>query len=109
MGPDVIDHVKGLPMTRRAEVLQKIVEFLDSDTELHLAKLDESQSLRGELGLDSVDLVGIIMRIEGEYRIRLTHAELEKITTVGSLLDVIELKIAEATAPTAPGAQNLAA
>jgi len=97
-------------MTCRAEILQKIVDFLDSDTELHLENLEESQSLRGELGLDSVDLVGIIMRIEGEYRIRLTHGELEKITTVGSLLDVIERKIAEATAaPPALGAENLAA
>jgi acyl carrier protein len=82
-------------MTRRAEIAHKLIEFLNSDTELHLEGLDESQSMRAELGLDSVDLVGIIMRIEGEYRIRLTHAELEKMTTIGSLLDLIECKINE--------------
>jgi acyl carrier protein len=85
-------------MTRRTEIAQRLLECLQSDTDLQLDNLDESLSLRGELGIDSVDLVGIIMRLEGDYRIRLTHAELEKVTTVSSLLDLIEHKMAEPAA-----------
>ncbi len=85
-------------MARRDEILQKLVEYLESDGDLRLDNLDESLSLREGLGLDSVDLVGIIMRIESDYRIRLSHAELEKVTTVGSLLDLIEAKLDVAAA-----------
>jgi acyl carrier protein len=83
----------------RAAIMQKLVEFLESDTDVKLEQLDESVSLREGLGLDSVDLVGIIMRIEGHYHIRLTHAELEKVATVANLLDLIQAKVAASGAP----------
>jgi len=84
-------------MTDRREIWNKLVEFLESDTDVRIDDLDDSLPLREGLGLDSVDLVGIIMRIEGHYRIRLSHGELEKVTTVGALLDLIQAKIAAAT------------
>jgi acyl carrier protein len=82
-------------MSNRAEIMERLIEFLESDTEVRLDNLSDGLSLREGLGLDSVDLVGTIMRIEGHYRIRLSHAELEKVETVGHLLDLIEAKIAE--------------
>ena len=92
-------------MTDRQEIQRKLVEFLESDSEVRLEHLDDSLSLREGLGLDSVDLVGIIMRIEGHYRIRLTHGELERVTTVGDLLDLIQAKIAGAAANPAPASE----
>jgi acyl carrier protein len=83
----------------RTEITQKLVEFLESDTDVNVEQLDESVSLREGLGLDSVDLVGIIMRIEGYYHIRLTHAELEKVATIANLLDLIQAKGAAGGAP----------
>ena len=83
----------------RTAIMQKLVEFLESDTDVNVEQLDESVSLREGLGLDSVDLVGIIMRIEGHYHIRLTHAELEKVSTVANLLDLIQAKVAAGGAP----------
>jgi acyl carrier protein len=80
-------------MKDRREITQKLIEFLESDTEFHFDTFTENLSLREGLGLDSVDLVGIIMRIEGHYRIRLTHAELDRINTVGTLLDLIQAKL----------------
>jgi acyl carrier protein len=83
----------------RTAIMQKLVEFLESDTDVMLEQLNESASLREGLGLDSVDLVGIIMRIEGHYHIRLTHAELEKVATVANLLDLIQAKLVAGGAP----------
>jgi acyl carrier protein len=80
-------------MSDRAAIMQKLVEFLESDTDVKLEAVSESVSLREGLGLDSVDLVGIIMRIEGHYHIRLTHTELEKVSTVKDLLNLIEEKV----------------
>ena len=81
-------------MTDRGEILQKLAEFLKADTELSVENLSEDLSMREGLGLDSVDLVGIVMRIEGHYRIRLSHSDLEGIATIGNLIDLIEAKIA---------------
>jgi acyl carrier protein len=85
-------------MSDRQDIMRKLADFLESDTEVRVERLDESLSLREGLGLDSVDLVGIIMRIEGHYRVRLSHAELEQVATVGHLIDLIQAKIAEGAA-----------
>ncbi len=55
--------------------------------------LEDSANLREQLGLDSVDVVSIVSQIERHFRIRLTHQELEKLVTVGSLLDLLESKV----------------
>jgi acyl carrier protein len=91
-------------MDNRQEIAKRLIEFLETDSDLRVENLDDSLSLREGLGLDSVDLVGIIMRIEGYYRVRLSHAELEQVVTVGTLLDLIQAKIAEmaSTAALAP-------
>jgi acyl carrier protein len=96
-------------MSDRQEIMRKMAEFLESDTEVRIDNLGESLSLRDGLGLDSVDLVGIIMRIEAHYRIRLSHAELEKVATVGNLLDLIQAKVTEAAAAPALAPETKAA
>ena len=46
------------------------------------------------LGLDSVDVVGLVMRVERHFRIRLAMEELLEVKTVGDLLDLIHSKTA---------------
>jgi acyl carrier protein len=79
-------------MNDRLEIQNKLVEFLDADAGMRVENLTEELSLREGLGLDSVDLVSVIMRVEGHYRIRLSHAELMDVATVGQLLDLIQAK-----------------
>jgi acyl carrier protein len=55
---------------------------------------DESTELREGLGLDSVDVVGLVMRIERQFRIRLTMEELMEVKQVGHLLDLVQGKLA---------------
>jgi acyl carrier protein len=86
-------------MTDRTAILRKLLDFLESDTDIKVDQVNEEVSLREGLGLDSVDLVGIIMRIEGHYHIRMSHAELEQVGTVADLLDVIQSKVRAGGAP----------
>jgi acyl carrier protein len=58
------------------------------------AILTDDQDIRESLGLDSVDVVGLVMRVEREFRIRLTPEELATVKRVGDLLDVMEAKLA---------------
>jgi acyl carrier protein len=58
--------------------------------------LEDSTNLREGLGLDSVDVVSVVSQIERQYRIRLTHQELETLTTVADVLNLLETKLATA-------------
>jgi acyl carrier protein len=54
----------------------------------------DDQDLRESLGLDSVDLVGLVMRIERQFKVRLATEELAAVKRVGDLLDLMEAKLA---------------
>ncbi len=58
-------------------------------------ELKDDQDLRESLNLDSVDVVGLVMRIEREFRVRLATEELATVKLVGDLLDLMEAKLAE--------------
>jgi acyl carrier protein len=57
----------------------------------------DDQDLRETMGLDSVDVVGLVMRIEREFRVRLSTEELATVKRVGDLLDLMEAKLAAGT------------
>jgi acyl carrier protein len=54
--------------------------------------LADDRDLREGLGLDSVDVVGLVMRIEREFRIRLSMEDLQGVRTVGEMLDLLQSK-----------------
>jgi acyl carrier protein len=58
----------------------------------------DDQDLRESMGLDSVDVVGLVMRIEREFRVRLAPEELANVKVVGDLLDLMEAKLAASAA-----------
>jgi acyl carrier protein len=81
-------------MSDRETIRQTLVELLEADTGEKYADLQESVNLREGLGLDSVDVVSIVSQVERRYRIRLTHQELEKLATVGNVIDLLQAKLA---------------
>jgi acyl carrier protein len=90
-------------MTEREAVVAKLAEVLEAETGVSAEPLRASEDLplREGLNIDSVDLIGVVMRIEEFYRIRLSHEELAKVVTTRDLVDVIEAKRAAALAPAA--------
>jgi acyl carrier protein len=89
-------------MHDRNEIRQILTELLEADTGEKYPDLDDNKDLRVELGLDSVDVVSVVSQIERQFRIRLTHQELEKLVKVGDLVDLMESKLA--TAPNSAAA-----
>ena len=66
-------------MPDRDALRRTLIELLEADTGEKYPHLDDAANLREGLGLDSVDVVSIVSQIERQYRIRLTHQELESI------------------------------
>jgi acyl carrier protein len=81
-------------MTERQAIIAKLAELFEAETGAWADALRGSEDLplRDGLNIDSVDLVGVVMRVEEFYRIRLTHEELAKVVTLKDLVDVIEAK-----------------
>jgi acyl carrier protein len=82
-------------MLGRAAIRQKLIELMEADTGETYANLDEAKNLRADLGLDSVDVVSIVSQVERHFRIRLAQQELEKLVTVGDVLDLLKAKLQE--------------
>lgn len=77
----------------RTRLRSELLEWLYQDTGQRYDHLDDSVTLREGLGLDSVDLVSLVMQIESRFRIRLDSQELQQVEKVGDLLDLIERKL----------------
>jgi acyl carrier protein len=83
-------------MDDRETIRQTLCDFLQAETGETVSSLEDAKKLREELGLDSVDVVSIVMQIERHYRIRLAHQELEHLVVVGELIDLIQSKLTAA-------------
>jgi len=83
-----------LMMMDRDELRAILVNLLEEEMGEPFELLDDSLNLREGLGLDSVDVVGLVMRVERQFRIRLAMEELMEVKVVGQLLDLILAKIA---------------
>jgi acyl carrier protein len=80
-------------MKDRAFIRSTLVELLEADTGESYRDLKDEDNLREGLGLDSVDVVSVVSQVERKFHIRLTHEELEKLVTVGDVLDLLEVKL----------------
>jgi acyl carrier protein len=80
-------------MPDRAFIRQTLIELLEADTGEKHDALAEDANLREGLGLDSVDVVSIVSQIERRFHIRMSQPELEKLATVGDVLDLLQTKL----------------
>ncbi len=81
-------------MSDRETLLATLVGLLEQEMGDSYSNLDESTDLREGLGLDSVDVVGLVMRVEHHFRIRLAMEELMEVKRVGQLISLVESKLA---------------
>jgi acyl carrier protein len=96
-------------MWTRETLRTTLSNLLEEEMGQSYPDLTDDQDLRESLNLDSVDVVGLVMRIEREFRVRLATEELAAVRRVGDLLSLMEAKLAErpdgqatATAPASP-------
>ncbi len=80
----------------RSALLLTLKEILEDDRGEPVEGLDEMASLREGLGLDSVDMLTMVMQIQDRFRVVLEADELERVVTVKDFLDMLQVKIANA-------------
>ena len=78
----------------KEEIITKVNGFLVDEFEIDVALLNDNAALKKDLGIDSLDIVDIIVLIDKEFGVKVKAEELGRLTTLGSLYDFIEEKIA---------------
>ncbi len=71
-------------------MLEKIKEMVAEQLNADAADITEETSFKEDLGADSLDLFELVMALEEEYGIEIPSEELEKITTVGAVIDYLK-------------------
>ena len=87
--------ISGDIVVTRDEIRETLLELFEAETGEPLDALSDDQHLAEQLGLDSVDMVSLIMQLERHFKIRLTHEELADAVYVGQLLDIVLQKANE--------------
>jgi len=81
-------------MMDRESLRSTLADLLDEEMGQPFDLSNDAMDLRTGLGLDSVDVVGLVMRVERRFRIRLGMEELLEVRTVGDMLNLIVDRLA---------------
>ena len=82
----------------RTELRNILLEMLEEEVGEKYDHLDEDQNLRDGLGLDSVDLVSLVIHVQRRFKIDIKTEELEKLVKVGDLIDLLQAQLGAARA-----------
>jgi acyl carrier protein len=77
----------------RTELSKMLLELVEDETGDQFAEIDDDTDLRTGLRLDSLDMVSLILKIETRLSIKIESDELNGVTTVGRMLDLLQRKI----------------
>ncbi|KAI5966368.1 ACP1 [Candida pseudojiufengensis] len=82
----------GFPSLTRDDAKERIIELLEGfdkvDTE-KTGEIKESSNFTQDLGLDSLDVVEVVMELEHEFNIQIPDNDADSIKTVGQAIDYI--------------------
>lgn len=78
----------------RAKVIEHLIAA--SDEEIKPEDVTDSTKLRDDLDLSSLQAVTLVMDLEDEFGVVIEDEEIEKLATVGDVLETIRTKQADA-------------
>ena len=73
-------------------MLEKMKEMVADQLNVDAAEITAETSFKDDLGADSLDLFALVMALEEEYTVEIPSEDLEKLTTVGAVMDYLKSK-----------------
>jgi len=80
-------------MTAKSVTTDRILTALANELKRDVSTIALNHSLRGDLGLNSLDAIELMFRVEEEFDLSIPDADLQKLVTVGDLVTYIEGKL----------------
>ena len=73
-------------------MLEKMKEMVADQLNVDAAEITAETFFKDDLGADSLDLFELVMALEEEYNVEIPSEDLEKLTTVGAVMDYLKSK-----------------
>ena len=77
-------------------MIERVKEIIEEQLNLDGVEITEASRFKEDLQADSLDLFELVMAFEDEYGVEIPSEDLEKITTVGSVIEYMKAKGVEA-------------
>lgn len=77
-------------------MLEKMKEIIADQLSIDADGITEASSFKEDLGADSLDLFELVMALEDEYSVEIPSEDLEKLLTVGDVMNYLKEKGVEA-------------
>lgn len=77
-------------------MLEKMKEIIADLLNLDGVEITEASNFKDDLGADSLDLFELVMSLEEEFGVEIPSEDLEKIATVGDVMEYMKAKGVEA-------------
>ncbi|MBD9153477.1 MAG: acyl carrier protein [Lachnospiraceae bacterium] len=77
-------------------MFERVKEIIEEQLNLDGVEITEASKFKEDLQADSLDLFELVMAFEDEYGVEIPSEDLEKITTVGSVIEYMKAKGVEA-------------
>ena len=74
----------------RTEIEEKVKQFLMEDLEIDEEKIQPEARLREDIGIDSLDLVDIVVIVDRTFGFRMKNEEMGGVETLSQFCDYIE-------------------
>ena len=77
----------------RTEIEEKVRDFLVEDLEIDEEKIYPQAKLKEDMGIDSLDLVDIVVIVEKNFGFKIKAEEMANVKTMSQFCDYIESKV----------------
>ena len=73
-------------------MLEKMKDIIADQLSVDADTITEDSKFKEDLGADSLDLFELVMALEDEYSVEIPAEDLEKLTSVGEVMDYLKAK-----------------
>lgn len=88
--PSFVRFYAGFPSLTRELASERVIEILEGYGKVkNDQEIKEDSSFTHDLGLDSLDVVEVVMELEHEFNIQIPDQEADSLKTVGQAVDYI--------------------
>lgn len=77
-------------------MLEKMKEIIAEQLSVDAGTITEASTFKEDLGADSLDLFELVMALEDEYSVEIPAEDLQKLLTVGDVMNYLKEKGVEA-------------
>lgn len=80
-------------MTAKTEIAERLRATVAKELKQDVNAVTQQQTLRGDLGLNSLDAIELMFKIEEEFDLSIPDEDVQKLVTVGDVIAYLERRL----------------